>query len=147
MPAFEWDSESPLPCRRDDPDIWFPESEVPTFPNGKVNTALADARALCFKCPARQACLDAALALGVSFGVWGGTTGLERREISAKSGRPVALGAGRSRRGRCPVCPNRVTVKIDGRVTHHLYRGEDCDGKGRQLLPDLTPQVPATATA
>lgn len=62
-------------CREVDPDLFFPEK-------GRVDQ-VADAVAVCGRCPVRAACLDAALRLPVSvdYGVWGGTTANERRYI------------------------------------------------------------------
>lgn len=51
-----------LPCRADDPDLWFADSP----------TQLEQAKALCASCPIRLRCLDAALDRGEPWGVWGG---------------------------------------------------------------------------
>jgi WhiB family redox-sensing transcriptional regulator len=51
-----------LPCRVDDPDLWFAESP----------TQLEQAKALCAGCPIRRRCLSAALDRGEPWGVWGG---------------------------------------------------------------------------
>ncbi len=37
--------------------------------------------AICRRCPVRMACLEAAVARGEWFGVWGGTTERERRRM------------------------------------------------------------------
>ena len=51
-----------LPCRRDDPDLWFAESPA----------ELEQAKALCATCPVRERCLRAALDRAEPWGVWGG---------------------------------------------------------------------------
>jgi WhiB family transcriptional regulator, redox-sensing transcriptional regulator len=51
-----------LPCRVQDPDLWFAESPV----------QLEQAKALCAQCPIRSACLAGALDRGEPWGVWGG---------------------------------------------------------------------------
>lgn len=51
-----------LPCRRDDPDLWFAESPA----------VLERAKQLCAQCPIRSGCLDAALDRAEPWGVWGG---------------------------------------------------------------------------
>jgi WhiB family transcriptional regulator, redox-sensing transcriptional regulator len=51
-----------LPCRVDDPDLWFAESPV----------ELEQAKALCAGCPIRRNCLSAALDRREPWGVWGG---------------------------------------------------------------------------
>ena len=51
-----------LPCRVDDPDLWFAESPV----------QLEQAKALCAGCPIRSSCLSAAIDRQEPWGVWGG---------------------------------------------------------------------------
>ncbi|NLE82723.1 MAG: WhiB family transcriptional regulator [Rhodococcus sp.] len=51
-----------LPCRGNDPDLWFAESPA----------ELEQAKALCAGCPIRSRCLDAALDRAEPWGVWGG---------------------------------------------------------------------------
>ena len=51
-----------LPCRADDPDLWFAESPV----------QLEQAKALCADCPIRRSCLSAAIDRREPWGVWGG---------------------------------------------------------------------------
>lgn len=41
----------------------------------------AEARAVCARCPVRQPCLATALADPTLHGVWGGTTGQERKRL------------------------------------------------------------------
>ena len=52
----------PLPCRVEDPDLWFAETPA----------QLEVAKSLCGDCPVRSACLAAALDRGEPWGVWGG---------------------------------------------------------------------------
>lgn len=58
-------------CRKAPQEIFFPVRGEPT----------ERARALCRQCPVAQECLDYALAHARLQGVWGGTSGKERREI------------------------------------------------------------------
>jgi WhiB family redox-sensing transcriptional regulator len=51
-----------LPCRVNDPDLWFAETP----------RELDTAKALCADCPARLACLAGALDRREPWGVWGG---------------------------------------------------------------------------
>jgi WhiB family redox-sensing transcriptional regulator len=55
-------SRRALPCRVQDPDLWFAESP----------TQLEQAKSLCTECPVRAACLAGALDRGEPWGVWGG---------------------------------------------------------------------------
>ena len=52
---------SRVPCKND-PDLWFAESPA----------MLECAKALCRRCPVREACLEGALTRGEPWGVWGG---------------------------------------------------------------------------
>jgi WhiB family transcriptional regulator, redox-sensing transcriptional regulator len=55
-------SRRALPCRVQDPDLWFAESPA----------QLEQAKALCVECPVRDACLAGALERAEPWGVWGG---------------------------------------------------------------------------
>lgn len=69
-----------LPCREQDPDLWF--SEHPA--------RLDVAKSFCAVCPAQLGCLAGAIARREPWGVWGGEI-FERGEIVAQKrarGRP-----------------------------------------------------------
>lgn len=69
-----------LPCRVEDADLWFAETV----------SQLEAAKAFCFDCPARRACLAGALARREPWGVWGGEI-FERGVVIARKrprGRP-----------------------------------------------------------
>jgi WhiB family redox-sensing transcriptional regulator len=51
-----------LPCRVQDPELWFAESPA----------QLEQAKTFCAGCPMRDACLAGALDRGEPWGVWGG---------------------------------------------------------------------------
>jgi WhiB family redox-sensing transcriptional regulator len=61
-------------CRSADPKIFFPPTELHSGP----------ARLVCATCPVQRACLEWALRVGESAGVWGGTTPSERRALSRR---------------------------------------------------------------
>ncbi len=61
-PAAPTPVRRPLPCRVEDPDLWFAETPA----------QLEEAKAFCGDCPVRSACLAGALARGEPWGVWGG---------------------------------------------------------------------------
>ena len=54
--------EAKLPCRANDPELWFAESP----------SDVEYAKALCIECPVRALCLDGALERREPWGVWGG---------------------------------------------------------------------------
>jgi WhiB family transcriptional regulator, redox-sensing transcriptional regulator len=63
-------------CQHSDPELFFPVTTT-----GPATGQVARAKAVCAGCPVRVPCLEFALDSGQAFGVWGGTTGKERRLI------------------------------------------------------------------
>lgn len=61
-------------CKGSEPDLWFPER----------GQSLNSAKAVCGHCPVRHDCLDYALRWGITFGVWGGLSEGERRELGRR---------------------------------------------------------------
>lgn len=72
--------EALLPCRVNDPELWFAESP----------TEVEYAKALCLDCPVREICLTGALDRSEPWGVWGGELFLSGTVIPRKRprGRP-----------------------------------------------------------
>jgi WhiB family redox-sensing transcriptional regulator len=72
--------EERLPCRREDPELFFAESPVD----------LELAKSLCGDCPVRAECLAGALERREPWGVWGGELFLQGVVIPRKRprGRP-----------------------------------------------------------
>ncbi len=72
--------ESLLPCRVNDPELWF--AELPAD--------VEYAKAMCQDCPVRQLCLGGALERHEPWGVWGGELFLQGTVIPRKRprGRP-----------------------------------------------------------
>ncbi|GGM42064.1 hypothetical protein GCM10012275_11280 [Longimycelium tulufanense] len=72
--------ELALPCRVNDPDLWFAEAPA----------QLEQAKQLCASCPVKARCLAGALARREPWGVWGGEI-FERGNVIARKrprGRP-----------------------------------------------------------
>lgn len=88
-------------CQHSDPELFFPVTET-----GAAASQLARAKAVCAGCPVRDPCLQFALDSGQAFGVWGGTTGEERRLIrrrhSYRSRNEEAQMTGSQMTGRTP---------------------------------------------
>lgn len=61
-------------CREEDPEMWFPVGT-----SGPALRQLAEAKAVCERCPVIGECLAWAVAAGEGFGVWGGMSEGERR--------------------------------------------------------------------
>lgn len=73
-------------CRDADPDIFFPSEAVNT---------LDAARAVCSGCSVREECLEYALARPEVYGVWGGLSPVERRELRKRLGYRMVKDEGR----------------------------------------------------
>jgi len=58
-------------CRQVDPELFFPEQGQPP----------TDAKRVCWRCEVRVTCLEWALATREPFGIWGGKTASERRDM------------------------------------------------------------------
>jgi WhiB family redox-sensing transcriptional regulator len=71
------DAGDSLPCR-DNPDFFYPEDYYE--PASKM-LAERMAKILCIGCPLKKLCKDYAVAAQENYGIWGGTTPQERREI------------------------------------------------------------------
>ena len=61
-------------CSHVDPELFFPVSE-----SGPARRQVAQAKAVCSRCPVTQSCLDYALENRQVHGIWGGLTWDERR--------------------------------------------------------------------
>jgi WhiB family transcriptional regulator, redox-sensing transcriptional regulator len=81
-------------CKDEDPEIFFPISEVGP---GARDTALA--KAVCARCPVRKDCLSYALDRAIPEGVFGGKTGAERDRMARRPRRskPLTSRPGRPR--------------------------------------------------
>jgi WhiB family redox-sensing transcriptional regulator len=78
--AHEVDDVEQLPCRRENPELWFAETPQD----------VEIAKALCLDCPVRAECLAGALERREPWGVWGGELFLQGVVIPRKRprGRP-----------------------------------------------------------
>ncbi len=67
-------------CRDiDDPDMFFPDE--------RGRQSGAEAKAICASCPVSGDCLADALRAGDRHGVWGRTSGRERRRMLSRTGK------------------------------------------------------------
>jgi WhiB family transcriptional regulator, redox-sensing transcriptional regulator len=76
-------------CRDEDPELFFPTGEEHTtgkHSTGPVAAQNTEAKTVCRRCPVVTDCLAWAVEEGLPFGVAGGMTADERRELS--KGRP-----------------------------------------------------------
>ncbi|GAA1205088.1 WhiB family transcriptional regulator [Prauserella alba] len=72
--GLEWVHDAA--CRDEDPELFFPVSDM-----GPGSQQAAQAKAVCARCPVRDRCLSYALDGGLDFGIFGGLTQEERREL------------------------------------------------------------------
>lgn len=79
-------------CRDEDPELFFPVSDM-----GPGAQQTAQAKAVCARCPVREECLRYALDNGLDYGIFGGLTERERRDLLR-----------RNRRGRAEDHENRA---------------------------------------
>jgi WhiB family redox-sensing transcriptional regulator len=69
-------------CAEVDPELWFPEPGCDS-PAAKL---------ICGRCPVQVECLDFAMTNYEPYGIWGGLSAHERRELRAEVRAVAALG-------------------------------------------------------
>jgi WhiB family redox-sensing transcriptional regulator len=67
-------------CRGTDPDLFFPDIE-----NKSVTTLVKTAKLICHGCPVSLPCLAWSIDGVQEFGIWGGRTDAERRQLKLRS--------------------------------------------------------------
>jgi len=75
----EMDWRHDAACRDEDPELFFPVGN-----SGPALLQIAEAKAVCHRCPAASECLAWALASGQDSGVWGGMSEDERRALKRR---------------------------------------------------------------
>lgn len=74
-PVHDW--RDLAACRGVDPDLFFPVGTT-----GPALEQVQQAKAVCATCPVARDCLRFAVSTGQEYGIWGGTTGEERRALA-----------------------------------------------------------------
>jgi WhiB family transcriptional regulator, redox-sensing transcriptional regulator len=77
--AAGWEGEgwrADAACRDLDANLFFPAGET-----GPAASQIVQAKAICASCPVKGDCLQFALLTHQDYGIWGGTTEDERRQI------------------------------------------------------------------
>jgi WhiB family redox-sensing transcriptional regulator len=67
-------------CREEDPELFFPIGST-----GPAANQVAEAKAVCRRCPSVDPCLTWALDTNQDAGVWGATSEDERRALKRRS--------------------------------------------------------------
>ncbi|MEW2516705.1 WhiB family transcriptional regulator [Actinacidiphila alni] len=75
-------------CRTVDPELFFPVGTA-----GPARLQVQKAQRICAGCPVREVCLEYALDIGESAGVWGGASEEERRSLKRRRSRRQAAAA------------------------------------------------------
>ena len=73
----DWRAQSA--CRADNASYFFAPNHFERKPEKDHREGIA--RALCRRCPVKQKCLEYALAVSETNGIWGGLNELERRRL------------------------------------------------------------------
>jgi len=69
-------------CRGTDPDLFFPDGD-----NRSVTNQVRTAKMICRGCPVNLTCLAWSIDSLQEFGIWGGRTDAERRQLRLRSRR------------------------------------------------------------
>ena len=101
-------------CRNSDTSLFFPTRDTPP---AAASTALA----ICATCEVREPCLQYALDAGETIGIWGGTTGADRRRLLYKQRNQTIT-------RRCIGCQTTFTTTNRGK--HWCHR--DCYTRYKQ---------------
>ncbi|MGH2753893.1 MAG: WhiB family transcriptional regulator [Actinomycetota bacterium] len=84
--AVEKDWQERGACRGIDVDLFFPV----------VEHEAVEAKAICSMCPVQSRCLEFSIAAGERFGIWGGLTTQERKDLMSARLAVGSLAAGPS---------------------------------------------------
>lgn len=74
---IDWQSEAQ--CRGSDANLFFSPTHLET--KEERTNRESRAKAICADCPVQRACLDFALLIRESHGIWGGLNEIERRNV------------------------------------------------------------------
>lgn len=72
---FTWQNDAA--CRGEITDLFFMDIDEISINHIKMR----EARAICKKCPVKKKCLDFATVNNIDYGVWGGTSPLQRKVL------------------------------------------------------------------
>jgi WhiB family transcriptional regulator, redox-sensing transcriptional regulator len=81
-PGLSLDWQADAECKSTSPHLFFPERGEST----------KEAKAICGRCPVKAQCLEFAIENFERFGIWGGTSELERRAIRRNRARARKIG-------------------------------------------------------
>lgn len=81
MVEFDGDWRDKAACNTVDPELFFPTSETTRANRDQVKRA----KVVCGLCRVTEQCLQYALETGQGFGIWGGLTESERKELKRRA--------------------------------------------------------------
>jgi WhiB family redox-sensing transcriptional regulator len=77
--THDWSTEAI--CLQEDPELFFPSGD-----GGRAQGQIEMARSVCARCPVRSDCLTLALTTDAKYGIWAGTTPVQRRRLRRRAG-------------------------------------------------------------
>lgn len=86
-PAGDWRARAE--CRKSDPELFFPVGKI-EMGNAAFKQAQL-AKAVCARCVVQDECATYALETSQEFGIWGGLTEDERRELKRRARQRMRL--------------------------------------------------------
>lgn len=130
----DWRSQSA--CRDQNPDLFAPDGTA-----GKWVQVIADAKAICNRCPVRPTCLQWALDTRQEFGILGGLTEDERWNLRRRQARNTLRPVQKPRGPKRPL-PDSLQELFDRHTSpstggHLMWTGAKTpEFRGRQLTPN-----------
>lgn len=120
-------------CRDEDPELFFPVGN-----SGPAVLQIAEAKAVCRRCPVASQCLAWALESGQDAGVWGGMSEDERRALKRR----------RARSPRQVPSPRRESAgRLDNRLVAAVRAGIGHRRTNEELAGELGVSVHRIRTA
>ncbi|MGW4336743.1 WhiB family transcriptional regulator [Rhodococcus koreensis] len=103
-----WNWQLHARCRNMDSDLFFPHDDER---RGERIRRERVAKEICIQCPVRSQCTAHAVSIGEPFGIWGGTSEAERRQLRADTG------TSRTRSSRPPL---RISGRYHSRIIEKM---------------------------
>lgn len=98
-------------CSRLDPDIFYPVGD-----GAYAREMTGIAKQACLSCPVRAECLRQALETGEQYGIWGGMTPEERRDLARRNMRRRRIDAAVRMRGPRALAAGTVESDVMRRI-------------------------------
>jgi WhiB family transcriptional regulator, redox-sensing transcriptional regulator len=117
---MDMDWRNQAACRDEDPELFYPVGNT-----GPALLRIAEAKAVCQRCPVNAECLDWALVSKQEWGVWGGLSEDERRALTRDAAAERVAVAARARRETELRQSEVVGETCGGKITAHIRTPEN----------------------